>query len=324
MSFLTLPDECIDKIINCDENKPKDLYKLLLVNKKLYRIVIPLLWRDPFICESIFLKYLSELNKDEQKTLIPQRINFPPTQSYSRCAQYLMKLNLHSLYVACVKLLVGNGFICQCDEFRIVRSVISSIIQMLLRENTKNLKELSLIISKDVPDYPDISVFSSSQPGISNLRSLHLSFENTPVKDNVRIFIENLPKLCSNIREMSFIIRNDDEEITKLLISLIEKQLLHKFTLKCCSASAKRYIDVLGSQKELRYLQLKELDFTRIPENPLNTVSQQCEKLKQITLSDSHGIFNDHNMNNLLDTLGLNRCFNVTTSPDLINITRIY
>ncbi|RIB16846.1 hypothetical protein C2G38_2188880 [Gigaspora rosea] len=317
MSLSKLPAECIHEIINCAENKKQILYKLLLVNKKLHRIAIPLLWRDPVMCESIIIKYLSELNTDEQKTLIPQRINLPPIKSYSRCAQYLEKLNLRSLFVSCVKFLVGSGYICQCGGTPIVRSIISSIIQMLLRE-TQNLKELSFMISEDEPDYPDISAFPPSQPGIS---SLHLSLEKTPVKDNVRLFIESLPNLCPNIREMTFIIRNDDEEISTLLIRLIETQLLYKFTLKCCSASAEKYIGILGSQRELRHLQLKELDFARIQGNPLNAVLQ-CEKLNQITISDSLGIVYDQN--NLLATLGLNQNFNVTTtSPDLISITRI-
>ncbi|CAG8734756.1 12590_t:CDS:2, partial [Dentiscutata heterogama] len=275
-----LPVECVHKIINSTEDKNKVLYKFLFVNKWLHEIAISLLWRNPAMYEPIIKKYINELNEDEQKALIPQRFHFPLTKS---------------------------GYICQCGELRMVRSLVQSIVQMIMRTNTKNLKELSMVISRDEPDYPDISGFSSIQSGISNLQSLHLLLENTPVKDNVRIFIEKLLDLCKNFREMSFkLVENDgDEEITRLLIKLIRVQQLDKFTLKCCSASARRYIEVLSFQKELKYLQLSEIDFTKISVSSLNSVSQ-CKKLDRIIISDFRGISYNQDMNNLLLTLGLN------------------
>ncbi|CAG8465657.1 21689_t:CDS:1, partial [Dentiscutata erythropus] len=108
-----------------------------------------------------------------------------------------------------------------------------------------------------------------------------------------------------------------DEQIIMLLSKLIREQKLFKFTLKCCTASAQRYIEALSLQKELKYLQLNEIDFTRISVNPLSAISQ-CEKLDQVTISDFRG-----DMNNLPHTLGLSiDDFDATTSPNLIKITR--
>ncbi|CAG8728301.1 1296_t:CDS:1, partial [Dentiscutata erythropus] len=87
--FSDLPVECVHKIINSTEDKKKVLYKFLFVDKRLHEIAISLLWRDPVMCESVIKKYLNELNKDEQKALVPQKFDFPLTQSYSRCAPYL-------------------------------------------------------------------------------------------------------------------------------------------------------------------------------------------------------------------------------------------
>ncbi|CAG8851653.1 13004_t:CDS:1, partial [Racocetra persica] len=160
---------------------------------------------------------------------------------------------------------------CECGELRIVSIMVSSIIKMLMRTN--NLQNLSLLISRDEPDLPESSIFSSSQPGLSNLPSFHLVLKDTPIKVNIREFIDKLPELCSNLREIAFDFSDNDtdDETTSSLTSIISAQkYLSTFSLRCRTASAQRYINELRSRRELKQLYLNEIDFSRISINSLN------------------------------------------------------
>ncbi|CAG8721590.1 28143_t:CDS:1, partial [Racocetra persica] len=45
-----------------------------------------MLWKcPPLSCGSVVKKYLSELNEEEQKILIPLMINLPPTRPRPKC-----------------------------------------------------------------------------------------------------------------------------------------------------------------------------------------------------------------------------------------------
>ncbi|CAG8483887.1 6568_t:CDS:2 [Cetraspora pellucida] len=247
-NLLDLPVECIYKILTFiyginDIKDNRSVLSFSLVNKRLHNIILPILWKYPPLgCESVVKKYLNELDENEQKTLIPLMINLPPTLPRPKCAAHLVNLDLHDLNVACVRLLVvsSSGRICECGELTIVRSMVSSIILMLLRTN-KNLQKLSLLISKDEPDFPEVSI--SSQPGLSNLRSLHLSLMNMPMQRNFRKFIDEFPNLCSNLQELSldFFNNDTDEAITMSLINLIDAQRRLSTLTLCCCTNAQSY-----------------------------------------------------------------------------------
>ncbi|CAG8459842.1 19033_t:CDS:2 [Racocetra fulgida] len=248
-----------------------------------------------FVKDNKIKKYLNELNEEEQKILIPLMVNLPPTQPRPKCASHLVRLDLHDLYVACIKLLAAQKRFCECGELRIVSLMVSSIIKMLMRTN--NLQSLSLLISGDEPDLPESYIFSSSQPGLSNLRSFHLVLKDTLIKVNIREFIDKLPELCSNLREIAFDFSDNDTDdaTTSSLTSIISAQEhLSTFILSCRTASAQRYISELSSRRELKNLHLNEIDFSRISINSLNAILK-CERLEQITISESHGIsYNPH------------------------------
>ncbi|CAG8471637.1 11658_t:CDS:2 [Cetraspora pellucida] len=245
-NLLDLPVECIHKILTFiyGIKANRSVLSFLLVNKRLHDIILPILWKYPPLgCESVIQKYLNELDENEQKTLIPFMINLPPpTLARPKCAANLMNLDLRDLNVACVRLLVSSGRICECGELTIVRSMVSSIILMILRTN-KNLQKLSLLISKDEPDFPDVSIFSSSQPGLSNLRSLHLSLMDMPMQRNIRNFIDEFPNLCSNLQEISldFFDNDTDEAITMSLTNLIDAQRRLSTLTLCRCTNAQSY-----------------------------------------------------------------------------------
>ncbi|CAG8759774.1 32301_t:CDS:2, partial [Racocetra persica] len=166
--FFDLPDECILEIFTY-LNNVKDLYSCLFINKFLHQIAMSMLWRNPFVNnpksrDSIILTYLNELNIEEQKTIIPLRINFPFIKSHSsKYAPYLETLDIHSLHIACLKWLAGAGYFCQCGELRIVQAVVSAIVQMIMRTNG-NLKIMNMKVAEGEPDCTSASIFSSSQP----------------------------------------------------------------------------------------------------------------------------------------------------------------
>ncbi|CAG8707785.1 1757_t:CDS:2, partial [Cetraspora pellucida] len=275
--FSDLPNECVLKIFSY-LNDVKDLYNCLFINKFIHGIAVYMLWKNPFINnakwrDSIILTYLNELNLEEQKTLIPLRINFPFIKSHSsKYAPCLETLDLHFLHIACLKWLAGAGYFCQCGELRIVQAVVSAIVRMVLRTN-RNLKILSMKVAEDEPDVSNASIFSSSQPGISSLHSFHLTLNNTPTKKNVSQFLTKLPDLCLSLCDVTFDFAETDidEKITTLLIKLIRVQkALNHFTLKCRGAITGKYIETLESQKDhLISLHLDRLDFRKISDDSL-------------------------------------------------------
>ncbi|CAG8526447.1 23442_t:CDS:2 [Dentiscutata erythropus] len=298
--FLDFPTECILKIFT-DLEDVKDLHSCLFVNKILHTIAAHILWKNPFINnpkwrDSIILAYLNELNKEEQQTLFPLRINFPFAKSHSKYAPCLETLDLHSLHIACLKWLAGAGYFCQCGELRIVQAVVSAIVQMIMRTN-KNLKNLKITVAEDEPDCSNVSIFASGQPGISSLHSFNLSLINTPTKKNVFQFLKTLPDLCFSLCEITFDSTEFeiDEETAMLLIRLIRAQkTLNHFTLKCRSVCAEKYIEAMESQKDhLISLTLDRIDFRKVSADSLKIVSQ-CEKLKHITISTFRGITDKH------------------------------
>ncbi|CAG8446029.1 4010_t:CDS:2 [Cetraspora pellucida] len=299
--FSDLPNECVLKIFTY-LNEVKDLYNCLFINKFIHGIAVYMLWRNPFINnakwrDSIILTYLNELNIEEQKTLIPLRINFPSIESHSsKYAPCLETLDLHFLHIACLKWLAGAGYFCQCGELRIVQAVVSAIVRMVLRTN-RNLKILNMKVAEDEPDVSNASIFSSSQPGISSLHSFHLTLNNTPTKENVSQFLTKLPDLCLSLCEITFDFAETDidEKITTLLIKLIRVQkALNHFTLKCRGAITGKYIETLESQKDhLMSLHLDRLDFRKISDDSLKVILL-CKKLKHITISAFSGITEQH------------------------------
>ncbi|CAG8760225.1 1744_t:CDS:2, partial [Gigaspora rosea] len=228
--------------------------------------------------------------------LIPLRINFPFTKSHSKYAPCLETLDLHSLHIVCLKWLAGAGYFCQCGELRVVQAVVSAIVQMIMRTN-KNLKKLKMLAAEDEPDCSNVSVFISRKSAISSLNSFHLSLINTPTKKNITQFLRKLPKLCLDLCEIIFDFAeiDIDEEITMLLIRFIKAQkMLNHFTLKCHSASAEKYIEAIGSQKEhLISLTLDRIDFRKVSADSLKIILQ-CKKLKNITISAFRDITDEH------------------------------
>ncbi|CAG8700917.1 9946_t:CDS:1, partial [Racocetra persica] len=119
--LIDLPEECIREILTFVKDDNKSLYSVLLVNKLLHDIVLPMIWKNPPLTrESVVKKYLNELNEEEQTILIPLMVNLPPTRPRPKCASHLVGLNLHDLNVACIRLLATQERFCECGELRIV------------------------------------------------------------------------------------------------------------------------------------------------------------------------------------------------------------
>ncbi|KAF0508687.1 f-box domain-containing protein [Gigaspora margarita] len=81
--MITLPTECIFEIFNNLQNYDgsllyKSLFSCLLINRQWCRIIVPILWSNPALCDKSFIRTcLLSLNSEEQSSLIPFNIILP-------------------------------------------------------------------------------------------------------------------------------------------------------------------------------------------------------------------------------------------------------
>ncbi|KAF0488033.1 hypothetical protein F8M41_022427 [Gigaspora margarita] len=136
----TLPNECYDMIFNNFQYEYNDLFSCALVNRQWCRIIIPILWRDPYFkLEDIrFIRtLLLTLNVEEQTLLIPFNITLP---SYSKplfeYTCYITSIN-SDLYKGIRNWLSFDG------AKNLLHAIKSSLIVMFLR-TSGTLKDLRL------------------------------------------------------------------------------------------------------------------------------------------------------------------------------------
>ncbi|GBC05209.1 hypothetical protein RclHR1_00610021 [Rhizophagus clarus] len=212
------------------ENDSKSLYSCLLVNRTWCELVVPILWRNPYISSNnpkivslfnVILLYLSEESRDALKNqginnLITEKVYERPLFNYIYFWKYLELSFLESLISS--------------KEFEKLKIAIirNEILRIFINKNTK-------LIHLCVPYYYDYQL--QQLPGAESCLS-ELEFLYCHTKNDQNI-LEGLARICRSIKKLFVGIENDDSGIIKLIeaqknlkevkfISIIDNISFHK------------------------------------------------------------------------------------------------
>ena len=181
MPISSLPDECFNIILFFLDNN-KTLYKCLFINRYYCKFTIPLIWREPFIRipryysivnNSLINTLVSCLNEDEISSLIPCAINFNNDQTPLFEYGNFVRKFCHDSCVSHVIAWLGKS----SQDLR-VQKLVNVIYHMIMRQGA-NLQEFYIEKFRMVyfyTDLPKFSIFTTYEPGITNLRKLKISF----------------------------------------------------------------------------------------------------------------------------------------------------
>ncbi|RIA87937.1 hypothetical protein C1645_877731 [Glomus cerebriforme] len=222
---VTLPNECFGNILIFLDIKT--LYKCLFINRYFCKLSIPIIWRDPFIltnskksCNRIPLinTLLACLDEDEVSSLIPCVIKFNNKTPLFEYGEFIKKID-HKRIIECIITWLeetnGRNFLSLIEKSNYgvepnyekdcrVRKLIDAIYHMIMRKSS-SLQEFIIIISENYINLPKPSIFTTYQPGISNLRSLNITNSLNFINDNdtkyhnIMEFLIMVSKFCNCI-----------------------------------------------------------------------------------------------------------------------------
>ena len=244
MPLPSLPGECLSEIFSfLDVNTS---YNCLFVSRYWCRSSVPILWKDPFQYNSfkIINTLLGCLNEGEISLLIPYSINFINQTSLFEYGKFIKKIN----HKYCVESIItwlnmsNNRWDCR------IKKLVNVIYYMIMRQGS-NLEEIKL--TSDDIDLPRFSIFTTYNPGISNLKSL--VFGN-PSCQNIMEFLSMVPKLCNRIIDCELYC--PDNASIKVSLNIIKSQPLERMLFFECHVD-ESIKNALGFRTET----LKELLF---------------------------------------------------------------
>jgi len=335
MSLSQLPNECINKIFSFLDKK--SLYICLFVNRHWCRLIIPEIWRDPFVVyershnSAILVNTLFQcFNEDDLSDLNSRAIKVPKNQpsplfEYGKfvrtISQYKLELVVIGWYMK-FSLYFDNS---------IYETLINVIYRMIMRQGT-NLQSLSLSSNDSSNHYlPDLSIL---RQGLTWLRDLKIDLSIIPkehqtsswfqVLNQFREYLDELPTICHKIDRFKLIIRGSIDEYIpiEIFIDFIKSQPIKKLLVRAEEADAGKIINSLEFKSDT----LTRLNFSHIDFKNINISSlQNCTKLKGLVFKACIGFKDKHskeisNVKFQLKTLEFQNSFDNTDSNALAGI----
>lgn len=272
MSSPLLPAECFKQILYLLDNTA--LFQCLFLNRYYCRVVIPIIWQDPFVKKiatfiscSLIYTILACLDEDEILSLIPNPIklnNQPPLFAYG---EFIKKIN-HDCLVEHVRTALetsnGNDNL-DCG----VQKLVNSIYQMIFRKSTTFQEFEANVTQKNYVDLPKFSVFTNYEPGIRMLRSLTLFnldlISNDRKRQNTTKFLDMVPKSCDSIVNFELWIKSLQSIFVKKYLDIIKSQPLKRIFLYIDSPEKDPFnLELEFRSETLKELILDSIDFQQI------------------------------------------------------------
>ncbi|PKY57403.1 hypothetical protein RhiirA4_478456 [Rhizophagus irregularis] len=268
-----LPAECFRKILNLLDNSA--LYNCLFLNRYYCRVVIPIIWQNPFVKQiatftscSLINTILSCFDEDEILSLIPSSINLntqPPLFAY---VEFIKKIN-HDCLVEHVRTSIessnGNGSYLDCE----VQKLANAIYNRIFRKNTAFQEFEANVTQKNYVDLPKFSVFTNYEPGIRRLRSLTIFnldlISSDRKRQNTSKFLDMVPKSCDSIVNLELWIKSIKSIFVKKYLDIIKSQPLKRIFLYIDSPERITYnLELEFRSETLKELILDSVDFKQI------------------------------------------------------------
>src|ERR1051325_10270154 len=205
------PYECFSNIQYFLDNRT--LYKCLFVNRYWCRLSVTILWREPFNLyyyhylsiksSTVINTLLSCLDENEISSLIPCRLNFNNQTPLFEYGKFIRKID-HYNYIDNIMTwfeypphTVESAEVYQDCKFQ---KLANAIYHMIMRQGS-NLQEFNLSLDRSVHsvvgfiDLPRFSIFTTYNPGITNLKSLTIAVDLNDEKMKYQNVIEFLSKV---------------------------------------------------------------------------------------------------------------------------------
>ncbi|CAG8583672.1 13723_t:CDS:1 [Dentiscutata heterogama] len=233
MPTIPLPNEVqylIITFLDSDDYGTKFiLYKYLFVNRFWCRCIIPILWRRPRIDARVIRTYLSCLNYDELKTLIPFRINLPANKPSPlfEYGMFLEVIKLSDINRSIKSWLSKEGYKIESGTWykrieswdHLMNSVKTVIWRMLMRR-CRRITSIDLKLEHGEGDIPDIY----SRKAIYNLKDFNFNilsgeFKEKVYKNSIEL-LRRLPLLSTRLKHILW----NSPLYSDLLVNLIKTQ----------------------------------------------------------------------------------------------------
>jgi len=256
MPLLSLPDECFSNVLSFLDDHT--LYNCLFVGRHWCRLSVPMVWSNPFQSKpkpSLINTLLACLDEDEISSLIPCAINFSNQFPLFEYGKFVKIIN-HGYFAYGIMTWLKSSS--KTDDCRI-QKLINAIYHMFMRQGS-NLQEFNLSFYdsrlKHI-DLPKYSVFTTYEPGITNLKSLIIG---DVYNQNTIEFLSEVSKFRDSIIRCELYI-SEHGVFVKPLLDIFKSQPLEEITLSLSfedQKSIKEFICFL----EFRSETLKELSFS--------------------------------------------------------------
>ncbi|CAG8667462.1 17130_t:CDS:1 [Acaulospora morrowiae] len=292
-SFEDLPCECILEIFLYFEDNYSTLYKCLLVSRYWCKLVVPILWRNPFHYwrssssrpgenriennwHLLRITYIATLNEVEKETLHQYDRRYNHSQPLFQYSSYLEKFSFADI----AKIIVegwkrrdksANLF----TKIRIERlgRIMTAIFQLVLR--TGCLREIEILDYYDEKfTYVILNVISffSYQPIFSQLRNLTINIRQGPY---LKELLRNSSKLFTNLERLEYKFETtcsiDPRTVNSFADIITAQSNLKYFSMEIHGIDyQRRFMSHLDSQKEsLTSLNLQFVNFSIISLNSI-------------------------------------------------------
>ncbi|KAF0412387.1 hypothetical protein F8M41_007932 [Gigaspora margarita] len=317
MSMSYLPIDCVTIILEYLRYEPGCLFSCLLINRSWCQVTVPILWSDPFSIfgekfgRNIIRSYLICLNNEKRLDLIENGINIPlsekPLFGYHK---YLRILDYELLSHLVRSWMIGNDRFKYFDITLYEEGSVSkhqfclSMLCKLFMENC-SIKLFRLSKSWRHLDIPDVSMFSSGNPGLTKTRELEICFtEDESKMPNTTKLLNLLPSLCTELNSLSinFPTVTDLRDMREFYELFKAQRNLKKLKLSWSRQVFNNFLKVVNSRinNTLTSLQLQRLKLDNLSLDAL----EFCSSLKTFKI--------------------MNLCQDLTLTPQCLSSSSIY
>ncbi|CAG8669278.1 15511_t:CDS:2 [Rhizophagus irregularis] len=177
-------------------------------------------------------KCLLCLNEDEISSLIPYGINIshqPPLFEYEK---FVKKFDHCNCVIGILEWLKFELIVLPTFQQDIIIQKLIDIIYHMFMRARSNLKEFVIFMDYGSYDLPNISTFTTYNPGITNLRSLKLEIISYSIKSqNIIEFLRTLSKVCNGIIRFKIWLLQIRNEILLPILDIIKSQPINNLSI---------------------------------------------------------------------------------------------
>ncbi|KAF0447713.1 hypothetical protein F8M41_002750 [Gigaspora margarita] len=275
------------------------LYKYLFVNRFWCRCIIPILWRRPRIDARVIRTYLSCLNYDELKTLIPFQINLPannppPLFEYGK---FLETIKISDINKSVKSWLSKEGYKIETywykriDTWDYLMNSVKTVIWRMLMRKCRRITSIDLKLEQAEGDIPDIY----SKRAIYYLKDFNVNILSGECKEklykNSIELLRRLPLLSTGLKHILW----NGSLYPDLLVNLIQTQNgLETFNIS--QMSFRSNLTVLSSLRDTQSTTLTCFFASHVHFNKASIqIIGGLHNLKTLSLSYCAGLEPKHN-----------------------------